>query len=225
MTNALAIGIILDGNRRWAKERDLPSLEGHRAGFEKLKEVLEWAKERGVGQVTVYAFSTENWNRSPEEVSYLMDLFEHAFDDVASELEKTDGRLKFIGERDRLPAHVQKQMEKAEEATKNGTGMTFVVAISYGGRPEIIAAVNKLLKEGKQSIDEASFSDAMWSAGLKDPDLIIRTSGEQRLSNFLPWQSIYSELFFTDTKWPDFSKEEFERILTEYESRQRRRGR
>jgi undecaprenyl diphosphate synthase len=225
MTNGpKSIGIILDGNRRWAKANNLPNLEGHRRGFEKVRQILEWAREAGIEEVTLYAFSTENWNRSPEEITYLMDLFRVAFKEYLSDVLKKDGRLRFIGQRERMPQDMQEMMNDAEEKSKNGTKGTLVIALSYGGRPEILAAVNKLLKEGKTEVDEETFRNAMWSVGLKDPDLIIRTSGEKRLSNFLTFQSTYSELFFIDTPLPGFTKEEFEAVLTEYAERERRHG-
>lgn len=228
MTNSetpKAIGVILDGNRRFAKERGLPTLEGHRAGFEKVKELMRWAKELDIQTVYVYAFSTENWNRAPEEVSYLMELFAHAFSgELIDEIVKDDGRVVFLGDRSRIPAALVTEMERTEERTRNGRAGTLAVCLSYGGRAEIIAAANKLIREGKEINNEGEFSAALWSAELPDPDLIIRTSGEQRLSGFLTWQSVYSELFFTDTKWPAFTKEEFLSILEEYATRERRKG-
>lgn len=225
MSNApRAIGIIMDGNRRWARERGLPTLEGHRAGAQKLFDVAAWAQEAGIEEVTLYAFSTENWSRDPEEVSYLMELFVDLF---AKELERfaaAGARIRFIGERERASDAIRAAMEEAEARTKEGDKGTLVFAFSYGGRAEILAGVNRLLQEGREEVDEASFAASLWSAGLLDPDLILRTGGEQRLSNFLTWQSVYSELFFTDTKWPDLSKEAFSDILAQYGARERRRG-
>jgi undecaprenyl diphosphate synthase len=220
-----SIGLILDGNRRWAKEHNLPQLEGHRRGMEKVKELLTWAREAGVQELIVYAFSTENWNRSKEEVNYLLDLFMEFCDRWSEEVVKQDTKLIFIGERERFTPLLQEQMKRAEEKTKNGTKGTLAVALSYGGRTEILSAVNALLAKGVSSVDERSFKEAMWSASLLDPDLIIRTGGEQRLSNFLTWQSTYSELFFTDTKLPALTKEEFLSILEEFSARERRHGR
>lgn len=220
-----SIGMILDGNRRWAREHNLPPLEGHRRGMEKVKEVLSWAREAGIREFVVYAFSTENWNRTEEEVSYLMSLFAECCGSWSDEVKKQNYKLVFIGERDRLSATLQEKMKQAEEKTKDGNEGTLAVALSYGGRAEILAAVNALLAAKSESVDEASFRKAMWSAGLLDPDLVIRTGGEQRLSNFLTWQSTYSELFFTDTKLPAFAKEEFLSILDEFAKRQRRHGR
>lgn len=218
------IGFILDGNRRWAKEQGLPTLEGHRRGIGKVKEIVEWAKEAGVRQVVVYAFSTENWNRSPEEVSYLMDLFEEFCGSWAKEVQKLGGRIRFIGERKRFRASLREKMEQAEEETEAGTEGVLWICLSYGGRAEILEGVNALLREGKTEVDEAGFRASLWSKEMPDPDLIIRTGGEQRLSNFLTWQSVYSELFFTETKLPAFTKEEFLSILAKFATRERRHG-
>jgi len=214
----------MDGNRRFAKENGMPQLEGHRRGLEKVRELADWAHEAGVKEIILYAFSTENWNRSKEEVQYLMNLFEESFDTFAKDLEQKGVKIRFIGQRDRLPQTLQKKMQEAEEKTKEGAKGIFTVAISYGGRAEIVAATNALLASGVKSIDEEGFRKAMWSADLAYPDLIIRTGGDQRLSNFLAWQSAYSELFFPKTKWPAFTKAEFESILAQYASRERRLG-
>lgn len=220
-----AIGVILDGNRRWAKEQGLEPFEGHREGSERVKDLVRWAREVGISTVYIYAFSTENWNRAEEEVSYLMKLMAKFFSEgIVTEIEKEDGRVVFLGDRSRIPQALVQEMERAEERTRSGKGGTLAVCLSYGGRAEIIAATNKLIREGKEIAGEEDFSRALWSAGLPDPDLIIRTSGEQRLSGFLTWQSVYSELFFTDTKWPAFTKEEFLSILEEYATRERRKG-
>lgn len=219
-----AIGVILDGNRRWARERNLPTLEGHRKGSEKVREMVSWAREHQISHVILYAFSTENWNRSPEEVTYLMDLFEEMLGRLSEDVVKENGSIRFIGERGRFSESLQARMQQTEEQTRNGTAGTLWVALSYGGRQEILEGVRTLLQSGKKDVDEESFRSVLWSKDMPDPDLIIRTGGEKRLSNFLTWQSTYSELFFTDTKLPDFSKEEFESILNEYSLRQRRHG-
>ncbi len=224
-TRPLSVGFILDGNRRWAKERNLPTLEGHRRGFEKVRELVEWADVRGIGTVYIYAFSTENWNRAPEEVSYLMKLFAEAFTgNLVDDVLKRNGKIVFLGDRTRLPPELVAKITQTEADTENGTGTTLAVCMSYGGRDEILAATNALIRAGEQVSDEGSFKKAMWGANLPDPDIIVRTSGEQRLSGFLTWQSVYSELFFTDTKWPDFSEKELDEILEEYGQRERRRG-
>jgi undecaprenyl diphosphate synthase len=220
-----SIGVILDGNRRWAKERGLPSLEGHRRGFENVRSLLEWSREEQIKTLYIYAFSTENWNRSPEEVSYLMKLFAEAFSGKFVDEAVHNGlKIVFLGDRTPIAPGLLAEMEKTEERTKEGGVGTLAVCLSYGGRAEILAGVNKLLAEGAAPKSEEEFKQALWGANLPDPDLIIRTGGEKRLSGFLAWQSVYSELFFVDTKWPDFSKEEFLEILEEYHSREQRRG-
>lgn len=219
-----SIGVIMDGNRRWAKSRGLPTLEGHKAGAEKIFELADWAHAAGVEEVILYTFSTENWQRAEEEVGYLMRLAEHLFTEELGRFEKAGVRVRFIGDLSRASDRIQSVMKEAEARTKDGTNGTIVFAFSYGGRPEILAAVNRLLSEGKGSVDEEGFKDAMWSAGLLDPDLILRTGGDHRLSNFLPWQSVYSELFFLDTMWPDLSKEEFDGVLAAFRERERRHG-
>lgn len=219
-----SIGVIMDGNRRWAKEHALPTFEGHKAGAEKIHDLVTWAVDAGIEETIVYAFSTENWNRTKEEVGYLMSLAEHLFEKEAERFIEASVRLRFIGDLTLASVRIQEVIRKAEEQTKSGTKGTLVFAFSYGGRSEILAAVNKLLREGKGEVGEETFTNALWSAGLLDPDLILRTGGDHRLSNFLPWQSVYSELFFTETKWPDFSKEEFEGILLQFAERERRHG-
>ena len=218
------VGIIMDGNRRWAKARGLPTFEGHRAGLAKAKEIIKEAFDSGVKNVILYAFSTENWNRTAEEVSYLMSLFEQAIKDEFKELATENVRVRFIGEITRLPGQLQKVAHELEEETKSATRGTLAIALSYGGRPEIVSAVNSLIQAGHETVSEAEISSALWTHDIPDPDLIIRTSGEYRLSNFLTWQGVYSELHFTDTLWPDFSKEELHRIFDWYAARDRRHG-
>jgi undecaprenyl diphosphate synthase len=217
-----SIGIIMDGNRRWARARGLPTLEGHRRGYEKMKEVLDWVKEAGIRDVIMWGFSTENWKRSPEEVGYLMDLFRRVLTHELPEIKEKGGRLKFPGQRERFADDIQKLMADAEVETKDG-GYTLWFALSYGGRAEILMAAERLVKEGKE-ITEENFGNALWTAGMPDPDIIIRTSGEERLSGFLPWQGVYSELFFLPVMWPDFSKEDFQKVLADYAARERRQG-
>lgn len=220
------VGVIMDGNRRWARARNMPTVEGHRVGYGKLKEFVGWATDAGVGTVIVYAFSTENWNRSAEEVGYLMDLFRTVITTEAKELKEKNVRLSFIGDRARFSPDLQDLMRRAESDTSAGTAGSLVVALSYGGRTEIVAAARALAASGVAPADitEERFARELWTAGMPDPDLVIRTGGETRLSNFLPWQSVYSELFFTGTLWPDFSEEEFKRILAKYATRERRHG-
>lgn len=218
------IGIILDGNRRFAKANGLPTLEGHRRGYERVKDIMQWAKEAHIPFVIVYAFSTENWNRSPEEVSYLMGLFKEALTKQLQELKQEGFRVRCIGERERFSSELQKLMQSAEEETERLSGPILALALSYGGRADILQAARRAIKEGKKDITESEFSSYLWTNGIPDPDLIIRTSGEKRLSGFLTWQSVYSELFFIDTYLPDFSKEEFQAILKEFSERDRRMG-
>ena len=217
------VGIIMDGNRRWARAKGLPTLEGHSIGFAKAKEIVRHAFMRGVGTVVVYAFSTENWNRAPEEVSYLMRLFANALTKEFSDIIQEGVRIRFLGDLSRLPNELRTASENIEKESAKGN-KTLGIALSYGGRAEITTAVNTLLTAGKQKVSEEDISAALWSAGMPDPDLIIRTSGEKRLSNFLPWQSVYSELFFSDTLWPEFTTEELDTILSEFAERERRHG-
>lgn len=218
------IGMIMDGNRRWAKEKGIHVLEGYKAGYEKLKEVISWAKEESVKNLIFFAFSTENWNRKEEEVSYLMNILKTALVNEFDEIEKENVRIVFAGQKERFSEELQKLIKNVEEKTRNNTEGTVVLALSYGGRSEILSAVNYALESGKKRITEEEFNNLLWTKSIPDPDIIIRTSGEKRLSGFLPWQSVYSELFFIDTYWPAFSKEEFLQILEEYSIRERRRG-
>ncbi len=222
------VGIILDGNRRWAKERNLPVFEGHNEGYENLKRCASWAKKAGVENLIVYAFSTENWKRKEEEVSMLMKLFERMVIKEAEELKKEGVRIKFIGQVNKFSQKIKDGMARLEKETEKFEKYTLAICISYGGRAEILSAVKRVVfeknKEEIEKMSEEDFSGLLWTGGIADPDLIIRTGGEQRLSNFLPWQSVYSELFFTDTYWPDFSQNEFLKILDDFSLRERRRG-
>lgn len=228
MCSPKSIGIIMDGNRRWAREQNLPVFEGHRRGYEKLKKVASWCKTASVRNLIVYAFSTENWDRTKQEVSFLMDLFRELLFKDTNWLKKENIKIKFVGQIERLALDIQQGIQRLEEQTKNGAQALYV-AISYGGRAEILHALKKITCEKTpeeiQAIDEKDFSRYLWTQGMPDPDLIIRTSGENRLSNFLPWQSVYSELFFCKTFWPAFAKEDFLVILEQYNNRQRRKGR
>lgn len=217
------IGIILDGNRRWAKERSLPTLEGHRRGFENLKEAARWVRDRGIPHFVAYAFSTENWNRSPEEVAYLMDIFRNAIRESREELGKEGVRVRFLGQRERFSQDIQDGMRETEEATAVNSKMTMWICLSYGGRAEITAAAAAVAAEGTE-ISEDAIRSHMWSADMPDPDIIVRTSGEHRLSNFLLWQAAYAELFFIKPHWPDFSEAILDEILAEFAARERRHG-
>src|SRR3989338_2650842 len=218
------IGIILDGNRRFAKANNLPTLEGHRRGLEKVKDIMGWARKAEVPFVVAYAFSTENWNRAQEEVSYLMGLFKEMLTQKLADFKKEGFRVRCIGDLSRFSPKLQTPMPKAEEETEHRPGPTLVLALSYGGRAEILQAASRVAAEGKTKITEKEFSSYLWSNGIPDPDIIIRTGGDKRLSGFLPWQSVYSELFFVDTLLPDFSESEFQNILTEFKGRERRMG-
>jgi undecaprenyl diphosphate synthase len=220
------IGFITDGNRRWAKEQGLPQLEGHRAGYEKFKDIVTWAKARGVRNLIFYGFSTENWSRLPDEVAYLMNLFRLGVKMDENVALKERMRLRVIGEVERLAPYLRESIKRIEAKTANFLEGTIALAISYGGRAEIVGAVNRILQEGRKSpVDEKTFSSYLWTHDIPDPDLVIRTGKEVRTSNFLPWQSVYSEFYFTDTYWPALGKEEFDRVLDEYEARERRMGR
>lgn len=214
------IGIILDGNRRWAKKSGLPSLEGHRSGAERLGEAVRWVRDRGIKHLAVYAFSTENWNRSEEEVKYLMNLFRTVVEEFFGELAKENIRVRFAGEREKFDKEIQEAMERVEETSEKNSTLTLWVCLSYGGRAEIVRAA----KAARGEVTEESLNKNLWTAGMPDPDIIIRTGGEKRLSGFLTWQSIYSELFFVDEYWPDFSEKILDKILAEYSSRTRRMG-
>jgi len=218
------IGIILDGNRRWARERGLPTLEGHRKGLlETYKDTVRAVRDRGVGHLVVYMFSTENWNRSEDEVAYLMELFREAGKNELRELIKEGIRVRFVGQRERFAPDLQDLMTEIENESAVHEGFTAWICLSYGGRAEIVDAAQKAAAAGVM-ITEESLRAHMWSADMPDPDIIIRTSGEQRLSGFLTWQSVYSELFFIAPHWPDFNKDILDQILIEYAERERRHG-
>ncbi len=219
------IGFIMDGNRRWASSRGMTTLEGHAEGYEAFKKMIDAVYRAHVPHMVCYAFSTENWRRTEEEVGYLMELMSRALRELGETL-NTDTRkinLRVIGEKKRLPENIQKEILTIESRNHENPELTVWVAISYGGRAEVIDAVNRIVEKGEK-VTEKSFGQFLWTDGMPDPDIIIRTSGEIRTSNFLIWQSAYSELFFTDTLWPDFGETEFQSILEEYGTRQRRRG-
>ena len=219
------IGIIMDGNRRWARAHNKPVFEGHSEGYKKLQDVVRWARESKIEHVAAYAFSAENWQRSEEEVGYLMKLFRFILSNETKKMIDEHVRVCFIGDRSRFSEDIQKGMEKMERETAVDFDITLHVAMSYGGRAEIIAATNALINEGVKSVTEEEFSKKLWSYPMPDPDLIIRTGGEQRLSVFLPWQTVYSELFFVEAFWPEFQQEEFVKIIGNFGARERRMGR
>jgi len=221
------VGIIMDGNRRWARKRGLPTFEGHRRGYTKLKEIVLLCKKIDIRNIVVYAFSTENWNRSEEEVEYLMNLFRVVLFKEKEWFKKEKIRVKFVGQREKLASDIGKGVEVLEKETEKGLH-TLYIAVSYGGRAEILSAIKKVIREKKpaeiESMEEQDFSRFLWTGDMPDPDFIIRTSGEKRLSNFLPWQSTYSELFFPRVCWPSFTKEDFLEIVEKYKERKRRKG-
>ncbi len=217
------IGVILDGNRRWARVSGLPELEGHRRGYERFVECTRWVRDRGIKHLAVYAFSTENWNRKAEEVSYLMDLLYEVAQQPLRKLGEENIRIRFIGKLDMLPQKLREAMARTEEGSAQNDGLTAWVCISYGSRQEITAAAQYLAATG-QTITEGSLRKHFWTADMPDPDLIIRPGGEKRLSNFLLWQAAYSELFFIDPYWPDFSEALLDQVLAEYAGRERRMG-
>ena len=214
----------MDGNRRWAKARQLPSFEGHRAGYKKIENVLHWCRSAGIKILTLYAFSTENWQRPKKEVDFLMRLFYIALVKDIKKLHKNNIRVCVIGRKKDLSEKIQKAIQKSAELTKNNTAIVLNLAINYGGRPELVDAFNKILKNPPKEITEDLISKNICTAGLPDPDLIIRTSGEKRISGFLTWQSAHSEFYFTECHWPEFSKEDFDGALTNFANRQRRFG-
>lgn len=224
------IAFIMDGNRRWAKQRGLPVSQGHKKGADVLIEIAKAAKNMGVKYMTVYAFSTENWQRSADEVEHLMGLLRRYLDTGFKELEENDVRIRFVGERYMLAPDIVEKMAKIEEATADKGSVELCVALSYGGRQEIVAATRKIANEVKAgklqpgNIDAEIFDSHLYTAGFPDPDLMIRTGGELRISNYLLWQLSYSEFYFTDTLWPDFNEAELKQIIEDYTGRERRYG-
>lgn len=220
------VGVIMDGNGRWAELRKLPRVEGHRVGAERAKEIIETAAATGIKYLTLYTFSTENWQRPVPEVSMLMKLLELYLKKELADLKRQNIVYRAIGELSRLPENIQALIKETERQTAGNTGMTLVTALSYSGRNEIIRAVRKMMHGGcsPDEITDESFADYLDTAGLPFPDLIVRTSGERRLSNFMLWQSAYSELYFSETLWPDFDHAEFMRAIHDYQGRERRFG-
>lgn len=218
------IGVIMDGNRRWAKARGLPVFMGHSEGYKKFKEFIRWARNRGAKYVIAYAFSTENWKRSESEVKQITELLRMVLDTEVESLKQDGIKLKFIGNIEKFPADVVKKAHQAEKETAHGATIEVIVALSYGGRDEIVGAIKELTKDEIHKLTEKSFGDYLSTKGIPDPDIIIRTGGDMRLSNFLLWQSAYSELFFTKTLWSDLSEKEFNAMIDEFSSRERRNG-
>ena len=221
------VAIIMDGNRRWARDRGRPEFEGHSAGVEAIRNVLRHAVKRGVPVLTLYAFSRENWARSDDEVTWLFGLLEQAVRSETAELREQGVRIRLLGRRDELPDATRTSIEGALDETSGGDRLLLNIAFNYAGRTEIVDAFRRLAASGiaPEDIDERAISDALYTAGLPDPDLVIRTGGELRLSNFLIWQSAYAELYSCETLWPDFGPEAFDRALLEFAGRNRRYGR
>jgi undecaprenyl diphosphate synthase len=225
------VAIIMDGNGRWARERGLPRIEGHRAGAESVRRIVRSSGELGIEYLTLYAFSVENWNRPKTEVTALMHLLELYLKQEIPELNKNNVRLAAIGRLHELPERAQRQLQKSIEALSKNTGLTLVLALSYGARAELVDAVREIAGEVKAGrldsagIDEKMISHHLYTRSMPDPDLLIRTSGEMRISNFLLWQISYAELYVTETLWPDFGKPELINALEEFGKRQRRFGR
>ena len=221
------VAIIMDGNGRWANERGLPRLAGHKAGGENIRPVVKAFADHGVRYLTLYAFSTENWNRARVEVAGLLGLLGRKIDQETQAFHQENIRLVHLGRLDRLSQRMRQKVTGAVELTKNNTGLTLCLAFDYGGRDEILQAARRIASAGIPggSIDESAFARYLYSADIPDPDLLIRTGGESRLSNFLLWQAAYSELYFTPVLWPDFGPKDVQEALSEYRHRQRRFGR
>ena len=224
------VAIIMDGNGRWAKKRNMPRVKGHYEGMQTVKKITKYASKLGIKYLTLYAFSTENWARPKEEVNYLMDLPEKMFTSFMPELMENNVKVEVIGVVEKLPENTRKAVEDAVEQTKNNTGLKLIFALNYGSKDEIVTAVKRIAQGAAnneykvEEIDEQLISDNLFTKDTPDPDLLIRTSGEQRISNFLLWQIAYSEFIFTKVAWPDFVEEELYKALLEYQSRDRRFG-
>lgn len=220
------VAIIMDGNGRWAKQRNLPRLAGHQAGVENMRSAIDYFSQLQVKYFTVYGFSTENWNRPKEEINGLLHLLKEIIDEETQKLHRQGVRIRHLGQLERLPRNLQVAINKIVDLTKNNTGLNFSFAFSYGGRTEIVDAVRRLIAEGipAEKIDEKLFNSYLYTADLPEVDLVIRTGGELRVSNFLIWQAAYSEYYFTDVLWPDFDKKEIDKALLAYSQRQRRFG-
>ncbi len=224
------VAVIMDGNGRWAKRRGLPRIMGHRRGVDVLKSLLRCCRDWGIEALTAYAFSTENWGRPTEEVEFLMTLFERVLRQELQEMMQEDVQIRFVGNLTMLPRSLQAEIDRAVTETQKNHGIRFTVATNYGGRQEILQACRAIATEVQAGqlepaeIDQAVFERHLYTAGICDPDLLIRTSGEMRISNFLLWQMAYAEIYVTDTLWPDFNGEEFHQALINYQQRDRRFG-
>ncbi|MBQ8509935.1 MAG: di-trans,poly-cis-decaprenylcistransferase [Clostridia bacterium] len=217
------IAFIMDGNGRWAKKRGMPREYGHTVGAKVFRRVAEYCFRQGIGTVTIYAFSTENWKRPQKEVNAIMDIFKNYLKMGLSEMTEDNIRIRFLGEKTPFAPDVRATMEKIERKS-SANKYNLNVAVNYGGRAELVQAVNRLMQSGVTHVDEAALSNAIDTSGQPDPDLIVRTGGEMRLSNFLMWQSVYSELYFTDVLWPDFTDSDVDAAIAEFHARNRRFG-
>ena len=224
------IAIIMDGNRRWAKAKGMPGKAGHKEGAKTLEKIVRYANKIGLEYITVYAFSTENWKRTEDEVGTLMALLQNYLDDYSKRADTENIKVKILGDISVLSAGMQKSIKNCMERTKDNTGVTFNIALNYGGRNEILSAVKKIaqdVKDEKLKVDDITeevISNNLYTKGEPDPDLVIRTSGELRTSNFLPWQIVYSEFLFLDKLWPDFTEEDLDNAILEYQKRNRKFG-
>lgn len=218
------VAIIMDGNGRWAKERNLPRIAGHYEGVKRAEEIVDFCADLGIRYLSLFTFSTENWKRPAEEVAALFDLFERYLKEKRQELKEKSVRVIFIGRRDRIPMSLVEEMHRTEKETACGHRITLILAVDYGGRDDIVRAVNHLLHQRVQEVDESTFRQALDLRDLPDPDLLIRTGGEKRISNFMLWNLAYTELYFTEVYWPDFGREEFVKALEDYANRERRFG-
>lgn len=224
------VAVIMDGNGRWAKRRAMPRIMGHRRGVDVLKNLLRLCRDWGVEALTAYAFSTENWGRPVEEVEFLMTLFERVLRQELREMMSENVRIRFAGNLAALPESLREEIDRAMTLTSTNTGIQFTIATNYGGRQEIIQAVKSIAQQVQagtldlDDIDESVFDRNLYTSGICDPDLLIRTSGEMRISNFLLWQMAYAEIYVTDTMWPDFDRQEFHAALRDYQGRERRFG-
>ena len=222
------LAIIMDGNRRWAKKRNLPIKMGHKTGAESLRKIVDYSIKLGIEYLTVYAFSTENWKRSADEVNDLMSLLREYLDKIEKDNEDKNVKIKILGDINRLDSDIREKIIKLEDKTRENTGLVFNIALNYGGRDEIIHAVlditRDLMNKNIEEVNEEVFSRYLYSGSIPDPDIILRTAGEKRLSNFLLWQCAYSEFIYTDVLWPDFSEKDLDNAITEYNTRKRNFG-
>ena len=222
--NLKHIAVIMDGNRRWAKERNLPSAVGHKKGVDALKAVMRACDDFGIKYLTVYAFSTENWKRKPEEVNFLMDLLAQTLKNELKEMNENNVVISFIGDISKLGEKLQNILNNAVETTKNNTGVNLQIAFNYGARDEIVHAMQSIINEGITDIDEETISKHLYTKNIPDPDLLIRTGGEVRVSNYLLWQIAYSEIMVVPEFWPEFGKENLKKCILEFSERNRRFG-